>query len=319
MGTFDASPWLSLVRFANKRTRDSRALRRLGVRAYCFAVRANTFLPPPKVLMIGPPKSGTHLLSDCLSLLPKMMFSGRHFALPDFFVDPQDPRDRRPGSSPSLDVGRLRKYLARCPRGMFVTAHARFHRDLLSTTEELQFRRILLLRDPRDVAVSRAFYLQRDTLHHHHKHYTETLKTDEERLMVSIRGFENQEAGRTLPSIGETFSRYLAWIDDPATLVVRFEDLVGARGGGDTEKQLEEIGRIGAFVGRPLSREQVQQIAQKMYGKGSLTFRKGQMGDWRNHFTEAHERAFKEVAGDILARLGYESDDARKKSVGRTG
>jgi hypothetical protein len=45
-----------------------------------------------------------------------------------------------------------------------------------------------------------------------------------------------------------------------------------------------------------------------MYGRGSLTFRQGQTGDWRNHFVEEHRSTFKEVAGDTLVRLGYEKD-----------
>jgi sulfotransferase 6B1 len=62
-------------------------------------------------------------------------------------------------------------------------------------------------------------------------------------------------------------------------------------------------------VERPLSREQASQIVRKMYGKGSLTFRKGQSGDWRNHFTDAHKRDFKETAaGELLIELGYEKD-----------
>ena len=38
-------------------------------------------------------------------------------------------------------------------------------------------------------------------------------------------------------------------------------------------------------------------------------YRKGQPGDWRNHFTEAHVAAFKEKFGDLLVRLGYEPDN----------
>ncbi len=37
-------------------------------------------------------------------------------------------------------------------------------------------------------------------------------------------------------------------------------------------------------------------------------YRKGQPGDWRNHFTEVHVAAFKEKFGDLVVRLGYESD-----------
>jgi hypothetical protein len=37
-------------------------------------------------------------------------------------------------------------------------------------------------------------------------------------------------------------------------------------------------------------------------------YRKGIVGDWRNHFTAEHKRIFKAVAGDMLIRLGYEKD-----------
>jgi hypothetical protein len=301
---------LSLIRFANKKTRNSRFVRRIGILGYSSIVRTNVFLPPPKVLLNGPGKSGTHLLSDCLSLMPKMMFSGRHFALSEFFYGPVGPADfrfRKPVSSPPLDVGWLRKYLRRCPQGMFATTHARFHPDFSELVKELRFKHILLLRDPRDVAVSHAFYMLRDTLHQHHEYYTKTLKSDEERLMASICGFE-ENAENYLPPIGESFGAYLPWTNDPSTLVVRFEDLIGPQGGGDAEKQLEEIERIGRFVERSLSREKASQIARRMYGKGSLTFRKGQAGDWRDHFAEAHKRAFKATAGELLIELGYEKD-----------
>ena len=38
-------------------------------------------------------------------------------------------------------------------------------------------------------------------------------------------------------------------------------------------------------------------------------YRKGVPGDWRNHFSDAHVRYFKEHFGDLLIKLGYESDN----------
>ena len=192
---------------------------------------------------------------------------------------------------------------------MFATAHARFHPGFSDLIEELGFKQILLLRDPRDVAVSHSFYLLKDTLHQHHEYYAKTLKSDEERLMASIRGFKTGEGvGETVPSMGESYGRYLRWMESPATLAVRFEELVGVSGGGSETRQLDEIRRIGKFVGRPLDTNATRRIAEGMYGKGSLTFRKGQAGDWRNHFTDDHREAFKQVGGDLLVRLGYEDD-----------
>jgi hypothetical protein len=38
-------------------------------------------------------------------------------------------------------------------------------------------------------------------------------------------------------------------------------------------------------------------------------YRKGVSGDWRNHFTPEHTRQFMERFGDVLSKLGYDSDD----------
>src|SRR5215211_4120414 len=124
--------WLDLIRFANKRTKKMHALRRAGIWFYLTVVRVHVFLPPPKVILLSPPKTGTHLLSDCLALMPRMMFSGRRLALPEFYAGSAQPD---PSKAPrTLDESRLRRFLRGCPQGMFVTAHARFHptlRDLL--------------------------------------------------------------------------------------------------------------------------------------------------------------------------------------------
>ena len=302
------SLWLSLIRSANRRTRNSQVLRRAGILAYRSFMQTIIFLPPPKVLLIGPPKSGTHLLSDCLSLMPRMMFSGRHFALTDFY-DRSGECGNVSGSEayPALRETDLRNFLKRTPRGMFATAHARFHPSLVRFLEELGFKQVLLLRDPRDVVVSHVFYVKRERLHQHHTYFMEVLKSNEECIMATIKGFESS-AGYTSISIKERFDGYIAYFNHSSTLVVRFEDLVGPQGGGDAEKQLTDIQRIGEFVNKPIDRGQARQIAEKIYGKSTLTFRKGQSGDWRNHFTDAHRRAFKEIAGETLIRLGYEKD-----------
>jgi len=43
--------------------------------------------------------------------------------------------------------------------------------------------------------------------------------------------------------------------------------------------------------------------------KKSPTFRSGKTGEWRKRFTDEHKKIFKDVAGDLLIRLGYEKDD----------
>lgn len=91
-------------------------------------------------------------------------------------------------------------------------------------------------------------------------------------------------------------------------MTIRFEDLIGSSGGGSDKKQIETVNAIVKHIGIELSQEEIQQIAAKSFFTGSRTFRKGHIGDWRNHFTEEHKQIFKEVHGDTLIKLGYEKD-----------
>jgi sulfotransferase 6B1 len=298
-------PLLSFLRFANRRTRNSPLLRRLGIRAYSALQRANVFMPAPRVLLNGPAKSGTHLLSDCLSLLPQMMFSGRHFALAEFVLAADHPRNlgsRAATPHPALDDIRLRRMIGACRNGSFLTAHAAYHPTLQTLLHEKKFKHLLLLRDPRDVAVSYSYFVLHERRHHHHRYYSEVLAGPEERLMATIRGFDRDRSGDAAPlgSIGARIEAYLRWL----------EDLVGPRGGSTLERQIREVRRIASFVERPLSEAQAATIATAMYSEKSLTFRKGGTGEWRSHFNDAHREAFKEVANPVLLRLGYETSDA---------
>jgi hypothetical protein len=47
-------------------------------------------------------------------------------------------------------------------------------------------------------------------------------------------------------------------------------------------------------------------VEEDLFGVGR-TFRKGQIGGWREEFSAEHERAVKEVVGSLLVELGYEA------------
>ncbi|MEQ1438045.1 sulfotransferase domain-containing protein [Fontimonas sp. SYSU GA230001] len=305
-------PMLVLLRFANRKTRNSRALRRVGVWAYATALRANVFLPPPRVFLNGPGKSGTHLLSDCLSLLPRMIFSGRHFSLAEFTAPPSRPEDvhvQHTEPFVTLDEPALRRFIGRCRNGTFVTAHATYHPALHEMLRELQFRHVLLLRDPRDIAVSYVHYVMRETHHHHHAYFAQSLASDDQRLMATIRGFSAIPGVEALAPIGTRLRGFVQWCEDPSVLVCRYEQLVGPRGGGSLDAQIREVRRIAEFVGRPIDESRALAVADGMFSEKSLTFRKGGTGDWQHHFGPDHRAAFKEAAGDVLVRLGYERGD----------
>jgi hypothetical protein len=90
-------------------------------------------------------------------------------------------------------------------------------------------RTVCILRDPRDMAVSQMHYIKQLGNHFAHQGYM-ALPSDHERLLVSIRGGEL--GGRKLQSLDERYRQFLRWEREGGAAVVKFEDLVGTKGGG---------------------------------------------------------------------------------------
>jgi len=93
---------------------------------------------------------------------------------------------------------------------------------------------------------------------------------------------------------------------------VRYEDLL-AEPVGEVRRLLEFLE---ADAGEEVARECVKAASFEQLSGGrtqgeedsSSFYRKGIAGDWKDHFTEEDRRAFKEEAGELLIRLGYERD-----------
>uniref|UniRef100_A0A667XLH6 Sulfotransferase n=1 Tax=Myripristis murdjan TaxID=586833 RepID=A0A667XLH6_9TELE len=119
---------------------------------------------------------------------------------------------------------------------------------------------------------------------------------------------------------GSYFDHALAWdkkIDDPSVLIVTYEEL--------KQDLSEGVRQISSFLGFSLTDPQIQKISEdstfkamkktsaSSHGRlGDVVFRKGEVGDWKNHFTaeqsQEMDRAFsKQLAGTRLgARLHYQ-------------
>jgi hypothetical protein len=94
-------------------------------------------------------------------------------------------------------------------------------------------------------------------------------------------------------------------------LEVRYEELL--------ERPMEETRRLLEYLGADAGEATVERLIETTsFERGSnrrrgqedssSRFRKGIAGDWKNVFTEEDKRIFKEVAGDLLIKLGYEED-----------
>ena len=255
-----------------------------------------THLNYPKVLANSMPKSGTYLLARTLELLG--FRHGRHLDIgPYEGIEMMSPEH----------IMKAKEFFRSIRPGFFATSHFYFYPELAKLIEKFGVKAITIIRDPRDVCVSDVFYILKSQDHRLHQIYTEL--TPDERLMASIKGLPSEKCGGGPPSkdIGFHFRHYVGWLNYQNGLIIRFEDLIGAQGGGSEQRQRECLNKIIEFLGLNISPEVKEKIRHLIFWEKSKTFRKGSIGSWKEHFKPEHIKAFEEVAGDILEIFGYKS------------
>jgi len=300
-----------IVRWVNRRSVNKRRLRKLGIAAYRLAVRLSAWGAGTPVLLNGIPKSGTHLLSDCLSLLPNLRFSGLHFALSEYVVSPNQPWDVQFGEAAydvHVDASRLKRDLAVTPRRTFTTCHCAYNRRFAQIVQELGFQHLFMVRDPRAILLSDFEFITNSPWHHHHAVVKSLVASQghEAALRAMVRGIPIGPLNdRPMASLRHRLMSFLPWLHpNQRAEVVRFEELVGARGGGSDSTQSALIDRIATSVHRDLPNGEAARIGARAFG-GGLTFNAGQVDRWRVRLPESIRSEVEADVGDLLVRMGY--------------
>jgi hypothetical protein len=265
-----------------------------------------------KVFINSLPKSGTHLLIGMLSLMPG--FTRQHLTLTRklrlhplnylfFYSKPVWAGVDKPGKVKIQTVDYKFKQLR---NGGFAAGHMPYHQWVVDILNSRNIQTIFVIRDPRDVVVSKVHWNMKREKHFLHKKYA-AMASDKERLTAAIVGVKNKDGSYFALGMAEKLASVLAWLRTEGVLSVRFEDLIGSQGGGSSEKQYQGILAAARHIGVSLTEEQIITIGEKMFGTGK-TFRKGVIGDWKNHFDEELKDIFKKNVGHYLIDLGYEKD-----------
>ncbi len=266
--------------------RRARTLLRWGPRALWGA---------PAVLGNAIPKSGSHLIIQVLQGLTAI----------GPFVDGGFPPVNRAEDNRKLPDSAILRNIRRMRPGDIGYGYVGCYQPFIDALSAPGRATIFVYRDPRDAVVSSVFYAtEMNPRHAMHRYYNEHLSTLEERINVAIRGLDDPDLPYS--SVRQRFEKYLGWLEQPAVLSLRFEDL-------QTNREAA-FGRILDYLGargwrnQPPREVSLRALHAAVQPRKSGTFRKGTPGGWREHFTEANKALFKEVAGDLLIRLGYEQD-----------
>ena len=254
----------------------------------------------PVLLGISFPKSGTHLLDQILVGFSKVApFSRR---LHSFFAGYEGESGRKRSLAETLAwVDSLR------PRDV-ASAHLFAWPEVVARVAAPGFVPYFIYRDPRDVAVSHVFYVTDMEPNHVHHNYYRSLPDFNSRLNVSILGRPGL-AEVEFPDLAARFEPYLGWLEQPTVMKIHFEDLVN-----DRRQCLSMI--IDYLLDRiernilTENRDKILAALEASINPGrSPTFRSGKTGEWKKYFTAEHKKIFKDVAGDLLVKLGYEKDN----------
>lgn len=231
-------------------------------------------------LVVTIPKSGSHLLGKAISLIPGSNFS-------------------------------------------FFTHTNRVTQTKMNLTPERPV--IFLIRDLRDIFVSYVYHLDKIFTNHSVSMSIDLLGASEKSqdvLETIIPHWAELNFSQKLTAVLEhndlsplDFKNYIKPCIDISefhnTVVIRFENLVGPKGGGNKVSQINEVSKIASAYGKDLSRSQIIRICDRLFGiddlvgKWNNTFRSGQIGSWKNHFEESHKELFKINYNDFLFYFGY--------------
>jgi hypothetical protein len=250
----------------------------------------------PVLLGISFPKSGTHLLDQILLGFSKVApFSKR---LHSFYAEYEGESGRKRPPEQAF------AWLDSLKPGDIASAHLFARSEAVGKVCSSAFVPYFIFRDPRDVVVSHVFYVTDMEARHVHHDYYAALPDFNTRLNVSILG--RPDAGVEFPDIAARFAPYLGWLDHPEVLSLHFEDMINDRAAALTRIMDHMLARAPI----PASRQDIlESLEGSINPKRSPTFRSGKTGEWRKYFTPEHKKIFKDVAGELLIRLGYESDN----------
>lgn len=198
--------------------------------------------------------------------------------------------------------------------------------DILQEISEVypEARVIHIVRDGRDRAVSRMHQFWRNEQRGRFELEPESIRkrdayhSDREQFGPSGESIFTEEQIRTFAAewrdrVGRSIEDGPALMGDNGYTEIKYENLLA---------QPEKVGELYEFLGVSADTEIVKRSVEannfeKLSGRQrgeepeGIEFkkrRKGVAGDWRNVFTERDREIFKEEAGDLLLKLGYETD-----------
>ena len=255
-----------------------------------------TFNDAPPIFGNSKPKSGSHLLIQILAGLCKVA--------PYKYTAAEPVRTITKGGGRREKEAILRE-LKSIPRGVIGWGYVEATPENVTLLCQSGRVNYFVYRDPRDLLVSQVFFATNMYEDHGMHEFYKSLPDVGARLKVAITGIH--EDGLHMVSVKQRYEGVFQWLEQKQVMCIRFEDLIENRD-ATLNAMLDEVERTGYQI--PTPREKALSLLVDAIQPGkSHTFRSGKTGGWKTYFHDEHRKLFKDVAGDLLVRLGYEKDN----------
>lgn len=284
----------------------------------------------PRIFINSLPKSGTHLLAKTVELFGyREHFAGD--ALQDdparvtpLFINYREVKDalardqKQPAATAAgavavgtltpvyVDPSTFGAWLDALMPGRYLLGHVMYSSALRPLLADLGYRHLFILRDPRAVVVSLLDFIL-ETRGMPRPHFLQAdfrAMAPQARLDFILQGGTAARAEVTTQGFAAVYRALLDWQADPDCLVVRFEDLVGAQGGGSAERQQTTITRIATHLGHDMAEVSARMSA--IFDPTSRTFRTGQIDSWQSELDAASLAYLNAYCAPLCQAAGYE-------------
>lgn len=258
-----------------------------------------SFHEVPPIFGNSKPKSGSHLLTQILNGFTRIM--------PYKYVEAEPVRTvKKDGGRRTADA--ILSDLKSVPDGVIGWGYVNATEENVSFLTQTGRVNYFIYRDPRDMLISQVFFATDMHEEHGMHEYYKSLPDFASRLKVAITGIDRD--GLHMVNVKQRYEGVLQWLDvsrQKNVMCIRFEDLIDNRD-ATLNQMLDEVEKTGYKIPTPREKS-LSVLKQAIQPNKSHTFRSGKTGDWKEYFNEEHKKLFKDVAGDLLVRLKYETDN----------
>ena len=243
------------------------------------------------------PKSGTHVLTQLLSLLGYQE-SNTHLSRSLLVYGPRNifrnaqiyhrlSKKRNVGinvdiENPSKKINpkwfqsHIDKKLI---KDRYCQAHLPFSLDLEELVGSLKVPMLYIYRNPLDALVSLKNYILKKKNHPNHYHLVDC-STDYDRYLFLINGYNDENNRTMMAPFFEKYKHSIAWASSDNVCSLKFEDIIGEQGGGNSVVQKQTLEKVLKYLGKEI--QNIDQIQTQIYNPNSATFHKGKIGLWKN-------------------------------------